>query len=240
MDRDTTPLKRKSMHLMVETAESMDDSLKSLVVLFLMFTGVRADTLCHLHSSWFGYDDGALKVKIPASDTCTKTPGDEVCPRCDYKGKTGFSPKTEAGEGRTLKIPEAWHNHYTDESEQQPLDLRERIEHHFSLNGTPGNDVIDGNGLSSKTPNEYVKQVADKAEIGFLRPTGYTDYGRLGRVPDIVAHDLRGTYCVQLARNDANPWKMCKKTGHSDIESLKPYIQFAEQEFSGDFEKEFI
>jgi hypothetical protein len=33
---------------------------------------------------------------------------------------------------------------------------------------------------------------------------------------------------------------MCKKTGHADIQSLRPYIEFAEQEFSGDFENEFI
>jgi hypothetical protein len=228
------------MHLFVEAAESMDDPLKSLVALFLTFTGVRADTLCHLHSSWFGYDEGALKIKIPAEDSCTKTPGDDICGRCREKGKDGFSPKTGAGEGRTLKIPESWHNRYTDESGQQPLDLRERIEHHFAIDGGPGHDVIDGDGLSPKTPNTYVKEIATDADIGFLRPTGYTSHNRLGRVPDIVPHDLRGTYCVQLARNDANPWKMCKKTGHSDIESLKPYIQFAEQEFDGDFEEEHI
>ena len=240
MERDTVPLKRQSMHLFVDAADSMDKPLKGMVALFLTFTGVRVDTLCHLHSSWFGYNEGALKVKIPAEDTCTKVPGDEVCSRCRQKGKDGFSPKTNAGGGRTLKIPESWHNHHTDESEQQPLDLRERLEHHFSLDGGPGHDVIDGDGLSISTPNNYVKEVAAEAEIGFLRPTGYTNHTRFGRVPDIVPHDLRGTFCVQLARNDANVFKMCKKTGHADIQSLRPYIRFAEQEFSGDFEKEFI
>lgn len=228
------------MHLFVEAAERMDDPLKSLVALFLTFTGVRNDTCGHLHSSWFKHDEGDLKVKIPGSDTCTKKPGDETCGRCNGKGKTGFSPKSEAGEGRTLKIPESWHNHYTDDDEQQPLDLRERIEHHFSIDGSPGHDVIDGNGLDIGTTNDYVKEVAAEAEIGFHRPTGYIEIDGLGRVPDIQCHDLRGTYCVQLARNDANPWKMCKKTGHEDIDSLKPYIQFAEQEFSGDFEEEYI
>lgn len=240
MERDTEPLKRKSMHLFVEAAEQIDDPIKSLVALFLTFTGVRNDTLCHLHSSWFQKDDGDLKVKIPAEDACTKYEGDKICGTCNQKGKDGFSPKTQAGTGRTLKIPESWHNHYTEESGQQELDLRERIEHHFSIDGSVGNDVIDGNGLGIRTTNRYVKEIAAEAEIGFYRPTGYTQNNLLGRVPDITCHDLRGTYCVQLARNDANPWKMCKKTGHADVNSLEPYIKFAEQEFSGDFEEEFI
>lgn len=240
MKRDTQPLKRKSMHLFVEAAEQMDDSLKGLVALFLTFTGVRSDTLGHLHSSWFNIDEGDLKVKIPAEDTCTKYSGEKTCGTCNFKGKTAFSPKTDAGTGRTLKIPESWHNHYTDESGQQDLDLRKLIEHHFSINGSVGEDVIDGDGLSRTTSNIYVKQVAEEAEIGFHRPTGYTHNSEIGRTVDIFPHDLRGTYCVQLARNDANPWKMCKKTGHADIQSLKPYIKFAEQEFDGDFEDEFI
>ena len=240
MNRDTEPLKRKSMHLFVETAESVEDPVKGLTALFLTFTGVRNDTFGHLHSDWFKYDDERLKVKIPPNEVCTKRPEGELCGICQKKGKDGFSPKTTAGEGRVLTIPEKWHNHYSDE-EQQDLPLRTLIEHHFSMTeNDPGYDVVDGNGLSPGTVNKYIKEVADEAQIGFHRKTGYTNHSLLGRVPDITPHDLRGSYCVQLCRNDANPWKMCKKTGHKDVDSLKPYVKFAEQEFSGNFEQKFI
>lgn len=241
MRRDTEPLKQKSMHLFVEAAESMSDDLKKLTALLLVFTGLRVNTFCHIHWSWFQHDEGDLYLRVPNEFTCRKYGTEEPCGDCNDHVGNSYSPKSDAGGGRRLMIPEKWHNHYTDTDEQQPLELRELVEHYFKMDESDyGNEMLNGKGISIKTAENYVKEVAAEAEIGFYRSPGYSDHPRFGKVPDVTPHDLRGTYCVQLMRNDANPFKSVEKTGHSDIESLKPYIQFAKQEFDGEFEKDYI
>ncbi|WP_135807381.1 tyrosine-type recombinase/integrase [Halorussus marinus] len=243
MERDVEPLSRQAMSLFTDAAESFDDDVVALTALIALFTGVRNYTIGHIHADWFNHVNGALWMKVPTKTPCTKTADDTICGDCNQNKRGGrdFAPKSDAGGGRRLKIPESWHNKHTDTESQQDLSLRSMIEHHFKLEEeSHGNMLLGGKGLSKRTVNKYVKAVAEEADIGFFRNNGYVQHRDLGRVPDLFPHDLRATYCVQLARNDANPWKMCKRTGHADIESLKPYIKIASQEIEGDFENSFI
>lgn len=241
MRRDSHPLIQKSMHLFVKAAEGYDETLVSLVALIGLFTGVRANTLCHIHSDWFTYDDGDLYLKVPNEFPCRKYGTSKPCGDCRARVGDEYSPKTPAAGGRRLKIPEQWHNHFVDRNRQQPLSLRDSVEHYFKIEEDDhGYEMFDGDGISISTANRYVKRIAAEAEIGFLRKPGYIEHSKLGRVPDVMTHDLRATYCVQLMRNDANPFKAITKTGHNDVDSLKPYIEFAEGEFDGDFEEEYI
>jgi hypothetical protein len=245
MHRKVAPLKQKSMHLFVAAALQNDDPTKELVALLATFTGVRVHTLVHIHKEWFYYDENnetggkSLYLKVPNQAPCRKTPSDDECPECANRAGSGYSPKTGAGGGRRLKMIETWHDHHT--GKEQKIDLRGKVEHYFAdLTDEFGHAMLNGDGLSQATANKYIKEIADQADIGFYRDPGYVQHDRLGRVPDIFPHDLRATYCVQLMRNDANPFKAINKTGHADVASLKPYIEFAEGEISGDFEDEYI
>ncbi len=241
MDRSVEPLQQKSMSLFVEEAKAKrgtKDSEKGLISLFATFTGVRPGTLTHVHSSWFYYDDGDLYLKIEPEVPCLKGGTTDPCRACADSGRNKYRIKTYDG-ARRLKIPETWHDHHT--GKERPTGLPEWVEHYFQVPGTDyGNAMFNGDGLSKNTANSYVKQVARDAEIAFYRKPGHVEHQRLGRVPDIFPHDLRATYCVQLMRNDANPFKAIQKTGHKDVNSLRPYIKFAESEIGGDFEEVYI
>lgn len=245
MRRKVEPLKQKSMHLFVEAAHKIDDPTRGLLPLLALFTGVRVNTLTHIHADWFHYvtpDDGGgdkLYLKVPNSAPCRKYGTDGLCGTCNAQPGDGYSPKTDAGGGRRLKIPETWTDHYTGET--RSTGLREWVERYFCVPGTEyGHAMFDGDGISAAAANTYCKIVAAEADIGFYRNVDDITHPRLGRIPDVFPHDLRATYCVQLMRNDANPFKAIQKTGHADVESLKPYISFAKGEIAGDFEDEYI
>lgn len=241
MHRSVEPLKQKSMHLFVKTAEEMEEEMTRVIALLLIFTGIRVNTLTHLRWDWFYRDDGDLYLKIPSEEPCMKYGTSEPCGDCLSNENERYSPKTPAGAGRQIKIVSSWENHYTNTSTQQPINLPKLIEHYFKTSPEDvGNEMINGNGISSGTANHRVKKVAKEAEIGFYRKPGRVENDRLGIVPDVSPHDLRASFCVQLMRNDANPFKAITKTGHKDIESLEPYVKFAEQEVDSEFEEMYI
>lgn len=241
MHRKVEPLGQKPMSLFVEEAKEKrgtKDNEKGLISLFEIFTGVRPGTLTHVHSSWFYYDEDQLYLKVEPQITCRKGGTTDPCRSCKNAGDKEYHVKTYDG-ARSLKIPETWHDNHT--GEECPTGLRDWVEHYFQVPGTDyGNAMFNGDGLSKATASSYVKQIARDAEIGFYRRPGHVEHNRLGQVPDIFTHDLRATYCVQLMRNDANPFKAINKTGHVDVNSLKPYIKFAESEIGGDFEEKYI
>jgi hypothetical protein len=241
MDRAVEPLKQKSMSLFVDEAKTKrgtNDDTKGLISLFGTFTGLRPGTLTHVHSSWFYYDEERLYLKVEPETICRKGGTKDPCRACRDAGRDKYSIKTYDG-ARRLKIPETWYDHYA--GEERPTGLREWVEHYFHVPGSDfGNSMFNGDSLVKNTVNSYVKEVARDAGIGFHRKPGHTEHAKLGRVPDIFPHDLRATYCVQLMRNDANPFKAIRKTGHKDVNSMRPYIEFAEGEIEGDFEEEYI
>jgi hypothetical protein len=229
------------MSLFVEEAKSKrgtKDNEKGLISLFDTFTGVRPGTLTHVHSSWFYYDEDNLYLKLEPQVKCWKGGNTDPCNACVKSGNKKYHVKTYNA-ARRLKIPETWHDHHT--GEERSTGLRDWVEHYFQVPETDyGNAMFKGDGLSKRTANNYVKEIAQDAKIGFYRKPGKTEHDRLGEVPNIFTHDLRATYCVQLMRNDANPFKAINKTGHKDVNSLKPYIEFAESEIDGDFEEKYI
>lgn len=238
--RENEPLRMKPMHLFVQAAESMEEPLKKITALFLTFTGVRNGTFGHLHRSWFTRDEGKLYVEIPEQDpvegegTCRKAESGERCGWCRKQDKWRFSPKSLAAEDRTLLITEDWYNHYKEE--RQEHSLRDSVEDYFQIDDDGvGHDMIGKNGLSIGTVNTYVKEVAAESEsLGLHRKTGYTNYKRLGKVPDVDAHDLRGTFCTQLLRNGLNRDIAITRTGHAYTENLAPYAEVEKEEYQGD------
>jgi hypothetical protein len=87
----------------------------------------------------------------------------------------------------------------------------------------------DGNGEDSESEDEYEDPVKKR---------GRDEHGNT--IPDLFAHDLRASYCTQMMRCEVPPTKAINKTGHSDPDSLKPYVMFAVNEIDAGEEDDFF
>lgn len=59
-------------------------------------------------------------------------------------------------------------------------------------------------------------------------------------IPDLFAHDLRASFITQMMRNEVPPNKAITKSGHSDPNSMKPYVMFAVNEIDAGEEEDFF
>jgi hypothetical protein len=79
--------------------------------------------------------------------------------------------------------------------------------------------MIGGDGVTAGTVNKWVKDIAIDAQIGLER--GLTEDARFDEmVPDVYPHDMRGTFIMQLIRNNMQRTKLTKYTGHDHVSSL--------------------
>lgn len=210
-----------------------------MVGLLLPFTGIRNKTLCHIHGpTWFSWtdpdggrtsDDGPPKLKIPSQGACHRGGDTEPCPYCEDAEQF----ETKYDDGREIPLIETWNNWNRGEHNSfttQELDLRGLCKSYFKITPSDyGNTMIAGDGISKGTVNTWLKEIALKAEIGYER--GLTDYGEFSRmVPDVYPHDMRGTFVMQLIRNNMQRTKLIKYTGHDHVSSLQPYEERVSQE----------
>jgi hypothetical protein len=204
-----------------------------------------------------------LYYRIPRKDHCRKYGNFEPCGDCKNLGREEYAPKTPAGEGRRILIKNEWTNPVTKEREY--FGLRDHVEEYFALNGDGapdsarfGNDMLNGEGISAATLNNWIRDIAAESTISAdlredrLREEltieeerenqqivdfGTDDAGN--SIPDIMAHDMRGTYITHLMRNDVPRDKAITKTGHARPDSLQPYVRFAEKEIDAREENTF-
>lgn len=262
--RNAVPLYKSRHVAFVNAIHETSDSDKAMAAHLHIGTGPRVDTIAHTHSSWFRYRrDGSLYYKIPASDPCRKYGDTSPCGDCAHHSHTKYEPKTPAGEGREILIKNEWTNPVTGEREY--FGLRDAVESYFSLSGTHapdgvqhGNEMINGNGISSGQLNTWYRDIGALAVISKdaredrLREEieveedrdqdQIKDFGRDGQgneIPDIITHDFRATFCTHLMRNNVPRTKAITKTGHKDPDSMQPYIKFAEDEIDAAEEDQF-
>jgi hypothetical protein len=218
----------------------MDNPHKRLVGLLMPFTGLRVNTVCHIHGptwlSWVDSDgktnDGdPPKLSVPSSAPCHINGNRTPCPECKDDGE--FTTKYD--DERDIPLAETWnnfnrggHNDWVTED----LGLREECRTYFAVTQNDiGNKMIgpQGDGISPKTINKWLKDIAIEAEIGYER--GLTTDHRFNKeVPDVTAHDMRGTFIMQLIRNNMQRTKVIKYTGHDHVASLQPYEERVAQE----------
>jgi hypothetical protein len=267
--RDVVPLYKSRHVAFVEAIQDSDDSDRAMASHLTVGIGARNYTIGHTHKSWFKYDEGgALWYKIPDTDPCRKGGDTSLCCDCSRYGHQ-YEPKTPAGEGRRILIPNEWTNPVTGEKEY--FGLRDAVESYFALNGprSPnglqhGNDMLGGDGISIGTLNTWIRDIAAQSAISAdLRERWIRDAITIedpeddsndrekeqikdwgtdsegNEIPDLFAHDLRATYCTQLMRNDVPRTKAINKTGHKVPESMNPYVKFAEQEIDEHEEQGF-
>ena len=239
---------RPALEAWVEACKRMDNPHKKVVGLLLAFTGVRNNVIGHIHGpTWFTWTDPdsnetndgeAPKLKVKNHTTCYRNGSSTPCSNCEEDGE--FT--TKYNDARKIPLIVEWRNWNKGDAhewELEPLDVRGIVKDYFAV--TPddyGHKMIgpDGTGISNSTVNVWCKEIAQEAQIGLERGTqqhsSFDD-----PVPKVDPHDLRGTFIMQLIRNNMQRTKIIKYTGHEHVSSLEPYEERVSQETSA---REFL
>jgi hypothetical protein len=243
MGRQNKGLHPPALDAWVEASKSQSNPNKKLVGLLLPFTGMRNDEFCHIHGpTWFSWTDAETgetadgdppKIKIPGVATCKKNGNTDPCSSCIDSGRDRFSTKYD--DERTIPLAETWENWNRGKSNRsvtEQLGLRDLCKDYFKVTPSDyGKEMVGpkGDGVTKGTVNRWIKEIARDAEIGFER--GLVDSSYFDRqVPDVKPHDMRGTFIMQLIRNNMHRTKLIRYTGHDHVDSLAPYEERVAQE----------
>jgi hypothetical protein len=240
--RSNKGLHRPALEAWVRASKEQNNPHKRITGLLMPFTGPRVNTICHIYGptwfSWVDSDTGETndgdppKLSIPSSCPCRinldrSTP----CPQCEDDGE--FTTKYD--DGRDIPLAETWHNFNRGEHHDfvvEDLGLREECRSYFAVTRDDvGNKMIGpkGDGVTHNTINKWLKDIAIDAQIGYERGL-VTDARFDEEVPDVIPHDMRGTFIMQLIRNNMQRTKIIKYTGHDHVSSLQPYEERVAQE----------
>lgn len=239
MGRSNKGFHRPALQAWVRASKQQTNPDKQITGLLLPFSGLRVDEFCHIHApTWLSWidadseetnDDDPPKLKVPSSGICHKNGTTTPCPKCEDEGE--FTTKFD--DGRDIPLAETWnnfnrgsHNDYVT----QDLGLRKLCKSYFAVTRDDvGNEMIGGDGVTAGTVNKWVKDIAIDAQIGLER--GLTEDARFDEmVPDVYPHDMRGTFIMQLIRNNMQRTKLTKYTGHDHVSSLEEYEERVAEE----------
>lgn len=241
MGRSNKGLKRTTLRPFVETAKSQSNEDKKLAGLLLPFTGIRSDVFCHLHGpTCFNYernedddlvprrgDDGTRipKLKVHKSAPCRKGDDYKPCGDCRRGDREQFEAKYGHHE-REIPLPSTWKDwsegETHDDCVEKELGLPELVENYFKLDEDDyGKEMVAGDGVSQNQVRNWIKDIAEEAGIGYERGTVVEK--KRGETVEIHTHDMRGTYCMVLIRNNYHRTKIISYTGHKHVSSLSPY-----------------
>lgn len=243
MGRSNKGLHPPALEAWVRASKNQSNPNKKMVGLMLPFVGMRNDVFCHIHGpTWFSWTDPDTgktvdgdppKIKIPGMATCHVNGHTDPCPSCIESGTERFTTKYD--DERAIPLAETWENWNRGKSNRsvtEDLGLRSFCKQYFKVTPSDhGKEMVGpkGNGVCSGTVNKWVKEIARDAEIGFER--GLIDSSYFDRqVPDVKPHDMRGTFIMQLIRNNMHRTKLIKYTGHAHVDSLAPYEERVAQE----------
>lgn len=241
MGRSNKGLKRGPLRPFIETAKNQSNEDKMLAGLLLPFTGIRVDVFSHLHGpTCFNFvrddsgdfvpkkeSDGTTvpKLKVHSSAPCRKGGNNNPCGDCRKSDRDRFEAKYDHHE-REIPLPTTWKDwsggETHDDYVEKHLGLPELVKDYFKLDEDDyGNEMVAGDGVSSNQVRNWIKDIAEEAGIGYER--GTVMEAKRGETVEIHAHDMRGTYIMQLIRNNYHRTKMTAYTGHKHVSSLSPY-----------------
>jgi integrase len=247
MERDCDRLKSRLMKEWVDAAESFDDPLTRIIGSGLLWTGLRIFIFAHLRPDWFFYDKEieVLKLRVPDSDECHKSPPGKVCGDCRHRGRepTGeeINPKTPAGDERIIEIPREYTCYHTGET--RPLQLTDDLLGFFQINDDYGHQQFP---IQIDAIRGRVKKVASRADDrmdgSFRKQRGHTPIRvdwKDEPIPDVFPHDLRATLGTQMYRGEegdddkATLEQIAAELGHKNIETTRKYADWADEEVLG-------
>lgn len=246
-NRSNKGLQRSSLEAWIEASKSQTNRDKKAAGLILPFTGVRVNTYIHIHGpSWFSWTDPENgitkdgdhpKIMIPSSDICTKGDGQSRCTKCQREERERFTTKYD--DERGIPLIESWKNWNRggehDSYMEEKLDLLGFCKDYFAVTEEDYGYEYPAGGITQSTINTWLKQIASDAGLGLER--GYVERRAFDEpVPDVVPHDMRGTFIMQLIRNNMQRTKLTKYTGHNHVSSLQPYeMRVAQETDSNEF-----
>lgn len=185
-----------------------------------------------------------------------------LCSSCEDSENSGYTPKTQQSAGRRLPIINYWTNHATGKEEY--FGLKDRVERYFTLPHASAPDgsqygfemiQADGkNGFAQGFANTAVRAVGAESDINptlrkqrlinegvsssQIRDFGTDENGN--RIPDLIAHDMRASFCTQTARNEIETAYAMEKTGHKLEETYYRYVRFARDELDKEKDKDLF
>lgn len=233
----------------VSTVLELKDPEMQIIGLLLPFTGLRVKEFIHLHGptwlSWKGdgsdtaYGDIPV-IEVPSRANCFRRGANGPCDMCESNDGGRFETKYD--DERTIPLVNSWKNHGATGEEkfvEQELPLRELTKTYFKVSRADvGNELIGGKGLASTTVNKKLKQIGQKAKLDFERELIESHYPCFDKpIPNIDPHDMRGTFVMQLMRNNMQRTKVIGYTGHDHVSSLAPYEERLAKEIDA---KEFL
>lgn len=243
MERDCKKLKPRLMKEFVDAAETFDEPLTRITGSGLLWTGLRVFIFSHLHSDWMWYDDeiDILKIIVPESDQCQKSPPGEVCTDCSHQNKDQIDPKTPTGERRIIEIPRTYQCYYTGET--RPLQLTEDLLGYFKVTDDYGRDTFPVlTNTFRRRVHRIVARADERMDGKFRRERGLTpktvDW-KDEPIPDVTPHDLRATLGTQMYRgNEGDPDRasleqIAAELGHKSIKTTRKYADWTDAEVVG-------
>lgn len=235
------------MRKFVDAAESFDEPLTRIVGSGLMFTGLRIFIFSHLNTEWMYYDEeiGILKILVPDSDHCRKSPAGKVCSDCRHNNRkpTGdeVNPKTPAGERRVIEIPQEYQCYYSGET--RPLQLTDDLLGYFAITDDFGREMFP---VQMGALRDRVRRIAARADERmdgqFRRERGLTPITvdwKEDPIPAVTPHDLRATLGTQMRRGEegdpdkASLPQIAAELGHKNIMTTRKYAKWTDEEVIG-------
>lgn len=219
MERRQLPLNAEGFHLFHRAAREQDDPAKRLVGLGLLHLGLRNQTISHMKEDWLEDGPNGLQVRVPRQEECYKFGGCCHCQGEENNAPDGYwSPKTPTS-ARVVPVPSHFENHHTGEREETGL-------HSLLRNFYELEEAI---GVGRQTILRWVGEIGLDGGIHEIQSRGLvTKMAGDGEkmYPDLVAHDLRGSWACQCVRSDVNRFRIRDWGGWRDVSTLNKYVRF--------------
>lgn len=206
----------------------MEKPEKKLICKLLVFTGLRNQAVSHLSKGWVEDGMNGMQIRVPRESVCNIGESESgACSTCSKRGGV-WVPKTDSG-SRLVPVVGEWHDHYNDV--RKPTGLPDLLNWYFTEN-----DVVGG---SKKLINRAVKRAALHGGLHNEQSRGFVEMSDMDEpVPDVMPHDLRGSWACQCIRSDINKFRIRDWGGWADVSMLNKYARFV-GDVNGDERKKF-
>lgn len=223
--REQLPLTSRGLAKFVDGIEKLEKPKSKLICKLLVFTGLRNQTVGHLSKEWVEDGMNGMQIRVPRKSECRIGKGVGSCADCDGDM---WVPKSEAG-ARVVPVMGEWTDHYN--GVKRSSGLPDLLNWYFTEN-----DVVGG---SRNAINRVVKRAALHGGLHNEQGRGFVEMHDLSEpVPDVMPHDLRGSWACQCIRSDINKFRVRDWGGWADVSMLNKYARFV-GDVNGDERKKF-
>ena len=211
--REQLPLNSRGLVKFVDGIEKLEKPKSKLICKLLVFTGLRNQAVAHLSKEWVEDGMNGMQIRVPRESVCDIGESG-ACATCSERGGV-WVPKSDAG-ARLVPVVDEWYDHYNDV--RKPSGLPDLLNWFFTEN-----DVVGG---SRNLINRAVKRAALHGNLHNEQGRGFVEMDDMPEpVPDVMAHDLRGSWACQCIRSDIMKFRIRAWGGWSVVLLLDKYAR---------------